>query len=72
MGRKTVKPESSESIIARHKQEQESRNRYVNQARDAKRRLARAEGIAIPGWEKYWEELDEWKVDRGLEGIMVQ
>jgi hypothetical protein len=62
MGKKaTIPADTAESIIARHKQAQESRNRFVTQARDAKRRLAAVQGIAIPAWEKYWEELDEWK-----------
>jgi hypothetical protein len=61
MGTKTAEPETAESIIARHKQVQASRNRFVHQARDGKRKLAAAKGIAIPKWEKYWRELGEWK-----------
>lgn len=60
MGNKISEPEPGESIISRHKQRQESRNRYVQRARDGKRKLAAAQGIAIPRWEEYWKELDEW------------
>ena len=62
MGKNTTEPETAESIIARHMQVQESRNRFVNQARDAKRKLAAARGIPILRWEEYWAELDEWRV----------
>jgi hypothetical protein len=61
MGKNTTEPETAESIIARHKQVHASRNRFVHQARAGKRKLAAAKGIAIPKWEKYWRELDEWK-----------
>ncbi len=61
MGSQNVEPESAESIIARHKQVQVSRNKFVYQARDGKRKLAAAQSISIPKWEMYWKELDEWK-----------
>jgi hypothetical protein len=61
MGSQNVEPETAESIIARHKQVQASRNKFVYQARDGKRKLAATQGIAIPKWEMYWKELDEWK-----------
>lgn len=61
MGIQNVEPETAESIIARHKQVQASRNTFVYKARDGKRKLAAAQGIAIPKWEMYWKVLDEWR-----------
>lgn len=61
MGKKSADPETSESIIARHKQAQEPHDLFINKARDAKRKAAAAQGIAIPKWERYWEDLDEWR-----------
>lgn len=61
MGKKIPQPKTSESIIAQLKQAQEPHSRFINQARDAKRKLAAAQGMAIPRWEDYWKELDEWR-----------
>ncbi len=54
-------PGTTEGIIARHRQANESRNLYIKESRGQKAKLARAAGIDITGWEKYWEALDEWE-----------
>jgi hypothetical protein len=75
MGKKKAVLDTAESIIARHKQAQESRNQFVIRARNAKRKLAAAQGTTIPAWEKYWKELDEWKnltVEYGIDRELHQ
>ena len=63
MGKNATKtpPETEETIINRHKEKRDASKKFINQARDATRKLAIAQGIAIPNWESYWEDLDDWK-----------